>query len=343
MLDGAYRLDFDDPKATINGVPSTDKKGHSTWWAFRSSCTPAGCVATGTQLDENNHQMAQTEGGGDRAVFRFVAGRWQESPDRTWDHCGADPTRVTVMAVVSVKPQADRTLQGDETDTVIGNECRQGQGGVSVIPVVLVREGDVPPGVTIEDPAAVAATTTANSPAPTLGGPQLDGTYRLDFDYANEKVNGVLDPQHNADSTHWWAFRSNCTSSGCAAAGTDLSATNHQEAAGHADALHFTNGHWENASATAPSQCSGQNASNTVAFGWSWVPQTDGTLRGVQTSNVVTNECGYQGEIYEVPFVATRVGDVPPGVTIADPAFFTDPALFNPPAPAATTPPRAGG
>jgi hypothetical protein len=37
---------------------------------------------------------------------------------------------------------------------------------------------------------------------------------------------------------------------------------------------------------------------------------------------VVTNECGQQGAAFVTPVVATRTGDVPPKVVIADPALF---------------------
>ena len=43
----------------------------------------------------------------------------------------------------------------------------------------------------------------------------------------------------------------------------------------------------------------------------SWAPQSDGTFQGVQTATVQTDVCGSQGEAYQVPFVATRIGDVP--------------------------------
>jgi serine/threonine protein kinase, bacterial len=150
-LDGSYRLDFDDTLATINGSPSGSKDHHSTWWAFRSTCKPSGCVATGTQLDDNNHFVALTDGGGDRAVFHFRDGRWQEAPDRTIDPC-RNGINTTVMAVVSVEPQPDGTLSGRETDTVIGNECHA-QGRVIVTPLVLTRIGDVPRDVVVADPA----------------------------------------------------------------------------------------------------------------------------------------------------------------------------------------------
>jgi len=54
-------------------------------------------------------------------------------------------------------------------------------------------------------------------------------------------------------------------------------------------------------------------------------PQPDGTLRGVQTETVLTNECGNQGTVYQTPIVASRTGDVPGSVTMADPALFAAP------------------
>ena len=56
---------------------------------------------------------------------------------------------------------------------------------------------------------------------------------------------------------------------------------------------------------------------------WSLEPQPDGTLRGVKTGTALTNECGFQGQVAVAPVVATRVGGVPTGVTIADPATAT--------------------
>jgi serine/threonine-protein kinase len=55
----------------------------------------------------------------------------------------------------------------------------------------------------------------------------------------------------------------------------------------------------------------------TVA--WSLAPQPDGTLRGTETETALSNECGAQGAVVRVPVVATRVGDAPAGVTLADP------------------------
>lgn len=333
-LDGTYRLDFDGSKATINGAPSNVKKGWNTWWALRSSCTAKGCVAAGTQLDDNNHQVTQTEGGGDRALFRFLDGRWQEVADRTWDRCEAPKSKATVMAVLSVKPQPDGTFKGSETDTVIGNECGT-QGQVTTTPVVATRTGNVPPGVTVADPAGATVPRATENPAPAVAGPVLEGTYRLDYDFANETVDGAPAPQPDADKTHWWAFRSICTPSGCFAAGTELRDIKNHEATGAADVLHYVDDQWRDTLPLHPpsAQCSTQDSSktNTVSSVWSWQPQPDGSLRGTSTNAVLTDECGDEGMIYKVPFVATRIGDVTPSVTVANPTLFADPALFQAP------------
>ena len=57
VLDGTYRFDYDYEKQTINGAPyAIHTTDNTAWWAFRSSCGPLGCVATGTQLDTQNPQ-----------------------------------------------------------------------------------------------------------------------------------------------------------------------------------------------------------------------------------------------------------------------------------------------
>ena len=58
-LDGTYRLDYDGATVTLNGAPKPESN-NTFWWAFRSSCRSTECVATGTKLDDNNHQAAFT-------------------------------------------------------------------------------------------------------------------------------------------------------------------------------------------------------------------------------------------------------------------------------------------
>ena len=170
--------------------------------------------------------------------------------------------------------------------------------------------------------------TSVNHPAGASGGttPALNGTYRLDYDRANQTSNGVI--ANDGAQASWWAFRSSCTATGCAATGTKLDNANHQVAkttgTGNTGVLHFVDGHWQGEPRQVQVQC--RQAHQTVASTqdeivvWSLTPQPDGTLRGVQIQTVHSNDCGAQGATLRIPVVATRVGDVPPNVTVADPA-----------------------
>jgi hypothetical protein len=230
--------------------------------------------------------------------------------------------------VLSVKPQADGTLQGDETDTVLGTECG-GQGNVDVTPVTLVREGAVPPAVTIADPAAAATITTTSSPPPAVAGPRLDGTYRVDLDLGAETVNGVRGSYTVKDNrTSFIAFRTLCTSSGCVATSADVASENQQESTGGAEVFRFVDGHWQQFTPyNVPSTpCPGTKApgTETLTENVSWEPQNDGTLRGALIRTAFTNECGFKGTVWRIPMTLTRTGDVAPSVVIADPALFVD-------------------
>jgi serine/threonine protein kinase, bacterial len=104
-----------------------------------------------------------------------------------------------------------------------------------------------------------------------------------------------------------------------------LDESNQQEGNGTTNVLRFVDGHWQGTSRLqAPSQCDGttQPLTDDETRLWSWNPQADGTLRGIQIGTVLSNECGKQGMVYRTPFVATRTGDVAPSVIVADPALF---------------------
>jgi hypothetical protein len=218
----------------------------------------------------------------------------------------------------SFAPQPDGTLSGATAETFVTNNCGV-QGGVFQHPTVLTRVGDGSAGVAVANPATVGAPAP---PAPTVAGPVLNGTYRLDFDYAHQTRNGASDP--NANETHWWAFRSLCTSSGCVATGSKLNDTNQQEAAMAGHVLRFANGHGQDTPyLQEPQKCrrpAGQSSTSTES--WSWEPQPDGTLHGVRTRTVLTNECGGKGMVFQTPMVVTRVGDAPASVPTADPTLF---------------------
>jgi serine/threonine-protein kinase len=192
-LNGSYRLDYDRAKQTSNGV-IRNNGGDTTWWAFSSACTAAGCAATGTKLDDTNHQMAKATGSANAGVLHFVDGHWQSEPRQLQAQCqkahGAPTVTESETVVWSLTPEPDGTLRGVQTQTVQSNECGS-QGATLRVPVVASRTGDVPPGVPVADPAQAANTTASPVGAPppaVLGGPCTD-IDKLGFDStANEQV-----------------------------------------------------------------------------------------------------------------------------------------------------------
>jgi serine/threonine-protein kinase len=187
-------------------------------------------------------------------------------------------------------------------------------------------------------PAAASAATPARV---------LNGTYRLDYDRSKKTSNGIP-VHHDGVNTNWWVFRSACTANGCAATGVQLDDATHQVASttdgGQSDALRFVAGYWQGTPQQERVGCRLQNGSargtQAEAVSYALAPQPDGTLRGVETETVTSNECGSQGAVLRVPVVATRVGDPPPTVTLADPAQ----AVSAPATPAGKpSPPVLGG
>lgn len=336
-LDGTYRVDVDRTEQTVMGAPNPpnppSRPGADTfWWAYRSSCTATGCVATGTALDVHDHQKATTPP--TTALLHFVDGQWRRAPNqfqRRYDRClsaegkSVVPGEDTEQIEWSVETQPDGTFRGVHTNTVLTDECGVA-GVVRQSPIVLTRVGDVPPSVIVADPTTVTPAPTS-TPTLTVAGPVLDGTYRKDYDDTKWTVNGAPTIGGRLD-TQWQAFRSLCTPSGCVATGAALANENQQEpTGGGAEVLRFADGHWQDKPyLLQPTPCSGTNETgtggDTATMGWSWDPEPDGTFRGVQTITVLTNECGRQGTVYRVPFVATRTGNIPPTVVLADPALF---------------------
>jgi serine/threonine-protein kinase len=331
LLDGTYRFDYDYEKQTINGAPyAVHTTDNAAWWAFRSSCGNAGCVAAATRLDNDNHEVAHTPP--EAVSFRFADGQWQSAPINrqiSQPRClGADGQVVaganTVMLTWTLRPQPDGTLRGEKTGTALTNECGF-EGQVAVAPIAAAHVGDAPGGVAVADPATVAPPTS--TAAPHVAGPVLDGTYRLDFDLQDQTINGTVTGLSAAVS-EWWAFRSVCTPTGCAAAGSKLAESNQQEGTGTTSVLHYADGHWQGSlTLQAPMDCqkTNQPGSDDETRLWSWDPQPDGTLKGLQIGTILSDGCGTQGTVYRTPFVAKRTGDVAPSVIVADPALFATP------------------
>jgi serine/threonine protein kinase, bacterial len=192
-LTGSYRLDYDRAKQTSNGVIRTNG-GDTTWWAFSSACTASGCAATGTKLDEAAHDSAKSTGTGNTGVLHYVDGHWQSEPRQLQAQCqktrGAPIVTQSETVVWSLTPEPDGTLRGVQMQAVQTNECGS-QGATLRIPVVASRTGDVPPDVTVADPAKAANQTAAPVGAPTptvLGGPCTDPD-KIAYDFtSNEQV-----------------------------------------------------------------------------------------------------------------------------------------------------------
>ncbi|BBX97553.1 serine/threonine protein kinase [Mycobacterium lacus] len=169
-LDGTYRIEVERSKQTFDYTPNPQPPDVSTWWAFRSSCTPTTCVATGTLLDDNDHTRAKPDGGRP-IILDFTDGRWQSRPETVVFPCvgpnGEAKTQTTLQAL-SLRLQPQHELVGEMTVTVQTNECGQ-QGAVVRIPAVATRSGDVPPAVNVPDPGTMTPAPT--SPTTTASGP----------------------------------------------------------------------------------------------------------------------------------------------------------------------------
>lgn len=153
LLDGTFSVEYDWSKQTVNGKRTVgDMSSSVDWWALRSLCTSAGCVATGAQLAQENHQAPV--GGG--MVLRFVDGHWAQTPHLgPGQGCpgGTNPQIATSETFVwSLEPQPDGTLRGIQTDTAMSDE-RGNRGYVYRTPLLVTRKGDVPTAVVLADPS----------------------------------------------------------------------------------------------------------------------------------------------------------------------------------------------
>jgi serine/threonine protein kinase, bacterial len=92
---------------------------------------------------------------------------------------------------------------------------------VATVYVVRSKSDATVPAASTQGPAAQPSTRV-----PAVAGPVLDGTYRVDLDFEHQTLNGA--PQPSSDTTAWWAFRSTCTPTGCAATATKLDANLNQ-------------------------------------------------------------------------------------------------------------------
>ena len=183
--------------------------------------------------------------------------------------------------------------------------------------------------------APVAPTSAPAAPVP------LNGSYRIEVQRTKQTFNYIADPQPPDVST-WWAFRStSCTPSACSAVAIQLDDDAHTQAmspGGGSIVLRFADGQWQSRPETVQFPCvgsSGMTQTQSTAQVLSLRPEPDGDFAGEMTVTVKTNECGQRSAVIRVPALATRSGEVPPGMNIPDPATVTDPSASTTP----TTPP----
>jgi hypothetical protein len=160
--------------------------------------------------------------------------------------------------------------------------------------------------------AAVAASLVAGgtavallNPAPAVANPLAEGTYRFDF---GEGPSSFQFPEQKRPPYTWMlAIRSACPPSGCVAtakllddAGTPMNWVYRE-----------TNRHWDG-NAFQGFVCNNKKTAGTNSQSFDVSP--DGTLVGISIDSAPG--C----EPISRPFTATRVGDLPAGVDVADPS-----------------------
>jgi serine/threonine protein kinase, bacterial len=163
-LDGSYRVDVNRSRQTYNGTSDPQPPDVSTWWAFRTACTLTSCVATGTLLNDTDHQSVSPIAGNKPLVLDFRDGAWRSRPDTVMFACigpdGAAANQTTTQTIWL--QQAHGELRGTMTVKVESDECSQ-KGATIEIPAVAAHVSDVPPGVEVPSPPT---TTPAAPPTP---------------------------------------------------------------------------------------------------------------------------------------------------------------------------------
>lgn len=158
-LEGLYLLEYVNPQTTLNSAPwpLAGDEVKVYWWAYRSACTPRGCVATSTRMDDIHHDQPFTGGGGRTAVSRFDDDQWRSDPVTGSLACSNDVNTSgaqTVSTSLLLTPRSDGGFSGAQRSVITSNDCGQ-EGGVISVPVRVTRVGDVPPGDVVADPESV--------------------------------------------------------------------------------------------------------------------------------------------------------------------------------------------
>jgi hypothetical protein len=149
VLDGLYEVASDNQHDTVNGV-SYSSEDVTRFWAFRSLCTPARCVATAAEVSDTNHQVLNYDH--DHSIWLWSNGAWNEDPDHNTSPCSNSPKQATATMVRTLAPQPDGTLKGTEID-VADSDSPCAPGVVIKRPITARRIADTPKDL-VADPAS---------------------------------------------------------------------------------------------------------------------------------------------------------------------------------------------
>ncbi|MFC6129806.1 Rv2253/PknI dimerization domain-containing protein [Mycolicibacterium llatzerense] len=324
-LDGVYRITYDAAKQRTNGTASSGPQGADTYWAFRSQCDGNVCLASATPLDRNNHDVARTPT--EIVNLQYVDARWRSDsyedqvPQNECLLAGGrvGPGSHTYSSYWSIEPVSENELRGSQIGYAMTNECGF-RGSVSDLPMTMARVSDTPPAVHLPEPTPVNAVT----PDASMHLGELDGLYRFAIDNTHQTINGRSTTNPAADRVEVWALKSACTTTKCAVVAAQVSPDNPQQNTGQAMLLELIDGQWTmpTLSPQPPAQCRKGPGADVMAMKWSFAKNPDGSLVGVATGEIVTDQCGHSGWVYQSPITGIRTGDIPPTVAIADPASF---------------------
>lgn len=142
LLDGTYRLDYLTGETTYRGhslPPQRRAPAKTSWWAFRSSCSGAGCTAIGVRLDDVNHDAARIPSMTD--TLNFIDGQWRDATPAAGHDENPCPGAYTDQW--SFLPLADGGLRGTEMLTIVTDECGA-KGNVTETPIAVTRVGAAP-------------------------------------------------------------------------------------------------------------------------------------------------------------------------------------------------------